>query len=360
MSFNQSIKNPLVQIQRTEFLRASGWAGAFEIPIGEDWSQRKFFRIEKKGLTSVLIQSPPDGDPRQSAGHRLCDFVRISEYLNNMDLSAPEIIAQDFGHGLLLIEDFGSSDFANLIKNNEEQEKDLYLIATEALKHIYKKTKFVSIELPNYFSSHIYKGHQRIIDWYVPTIKEKPNDDLMLKEYLAVWDCIEKKLAPPTIRLIHGDFHPGNIMWLPVRRRIKQAGLIDFQGAMRGPVAYDLVNLLDDARRIVPNDIREECLSHYTNEMSSGEKENFLTWYAVLATQFHCRVIGQALRLAILNEKTRLLDYIPTLRYHLIRDLSNPNLKPLKDWFDSKGIYFHDETVIDVKKIKGFIRPDAF
>lgn len=360
MSFNPSIKNPLAQIQRTEFLRSSGWAGGIEVPIGEDWSQRKFFRIEKKGMTSILIQSPPDGDPRQSAGHKLCDFVRISAYLIEIGLSAPKVIAQDFTHGLLLTEDFGSSDFATLIKNNEEQEKDLYLIATETSRQLYKKTKFLSIELPDYFSSHVYKGHQRIIDWYFPAIKQSRNDDLVLKEYLAVWDFIQKKLPPPVLRMIHGDFHPGNIMWLPARRRAMQAGLIDFQGAMHGPAAYDLVNLLDDARRIVPNDIREECMSIYMDGMTQSEKENFQIWYAVLATQFHCRVIGQALRLAIRDGKTRLLDIIPVLRYHLGRDLSHPILKPLKDWFDSKGIDFNGEISINIEKTKPFIRDDAF
>ncbi len=360
MLSSQSIINPLAEIQRTEFLRESGWAGAHEAPIGEDWSQRKFFRVEKKGKTAILIQSAPDGDPRQTLGHKLCDFVRISEYLNDMGLSAPEIIAEKFPHGLLLTEDFGSSDFSSLIGNHKEQEKDLYLIATETLKHIYRKTEFIPIELPDYFSSHIHKGHRRVVDWYTPAVREIENDDMVLKEYLGVWEQIEKDLPPPIIRMLHGDFHPANIMWLPERRRVMQAGLIDFQGAMMGPASYDLVNLLDDARRIVPNDIKEECLLLYLDGMAREEKENILTWYPVLATQFHCRIIGQALRLAVLEGKTRLLNIIPILRHHLIRDLSNPRLKPLKDWFVSKGIDFREAKNFDITKIKSFIRPDAF
>lgn len=360
MLSNQSPKNPLLKIQREEFLRASGWAGAFEIPVSGDWSQREFFRIEKKGKTAILIQSAPDGDPRQSPGHKLSDFVKVSEYLNSIKLSAPQIIAQDYTHGLLLVEDFGSWDFATLIKNNNEQEKDLYLIATEVLRHFYKTTEYPPIELPSFFSSHIYKGHQRVVDWYMPAVRQEKNDDSVLKDYLNVWAQIEKKLPTPKNRMLHGDFHPGNIMWLPSRKRAMQAGLIDFQGAMMGPASYDLVNLLDDARRIVPNDIRAECMSLYMNEMKVEEKESFQIWYSVLATQFHCRVIGQALRLAILEGKTKLLNFIPTLRYHLVRDLSNPYTKPLKDWFDSKGIDFNEDSVIDIDKIKHFIRPDAF
>jgi hypothetical protein len=150
------------------------------------------------------------------------------------------------------------------------------------------------------------------------------------------------------------------MMWLPERVGIQQTGLIDFQGAMMGPAPYDLVNLLDDARRDVPQDIRDACLNQFLAGMAAEDRESFEAWYPVLAAQFHCRVIGQALRLAILDGKTRLLTIIPILRRHLIRDLSSPVLKPLKDWFDAQGVDFSDVRQIDPAKAAKFIRPDAF
>lgn len=342
-----------------EFLRNSGWAGAREIPISGDWSQRKFFRIDLKGKTAVLIQSFPDEDPRSTPGHKLKDFVRISRCLDTLGLSAPEVYAQDLPHGLLLVEDFGSQDFASLIAKNEEVERDMYRLATQALKHLYKKTEFIAIELPDYFTSHIHKGHQRVVDWYMPAMLHKQNSDEAVTEYLKIWKQIERSLPQAKRRFVHGDYHPGNLMWLPERQDAKQVGFLDFQQAMMGPAPYDLVNLLEDARREVPIELRRECMSIYIEGMSTEDRENFIAWYPVLAAQFHCRVIGQAIRLAIRDQKTRLLSIIPILRRHMIRDFANPQLKPLKDWFLAQGIDFSETQEVDVEKAALFIRPDA-
>lgn len=254
-----------------------------------------------------------------------------------------------------------------MLDQNVSVERDLYLLATATLKHIYKKTEFIAIDLPDYFTSHIHKGHQRVVDWYMPAVRYKKNADETVQEYLKIWQHIEKKLPQPKRRLLHGDFHPGNLMWLPERQGVKQAGILDFQQAMMGPAPYDLVNLLEDARREVPTELRRECLATYVEGMPADEIESFLAWYPVLAAQFHFRVIGQAIRLAIRDKKTRLLSIIPVLRRHIIRDLSNPTLKPLRDWFLLQGVDFSDTAPvgfsvpvpIDIEKTTPFIRSDA-
>jgi hypothetical protein len=354
------LNNPLSQAQRAEFLKNSGWDCAEESPVGEDWSQRKFFRIEKGGKTAIVMHAVPDDDPRATPGHKLRDFISISGYLRQIGLSVPEVYAQDLHHGLLLVEDFGNQDFAGLIPTNKNREHDLYLLAAKTLAHIYSKTEFIAIDLPDYYAGHVHKGRQRVVDWYMPAMLERSNPDGLVEDYLSVWKSIEKKLPRVKRRLLHGDFHPANMMWLPERVGIQQTGLIDFQGAMMGPAPYDLVNLLDDARRDVPQDIRDACLNQFLAGMAAEDRESFEAWYPVLAAQFHCRVIGQALRLAILDGKTRLLTIIPILRRHLIRDLSSPVLKPLKDWFDAQGVDFSDVRQIDPAKAAKFIRPDAF
>lgn len=354
-----AIENSLNLVQRTEFLRSCGWATALEAAVSGDWSQRKFFRLDRTDRTAILIHSFPDDDPRTSPGHRLKDFIKISKYLNGIGLSAPRIIAQDIPHGLLLVEDFGSQDFSTLVSSSPAMERDLYMLATSALKYLYKNTRTVDIDLPDYYSSHIHKGHQRVVDWYMPAVLKRINSDKLVSEYLAIWAEIEKKLPPCPRRFVHGDYHPGNLMWLPVRQDDKQVGILDFQQAMIGPAPYDLVNLLEDARREVPAELRRECLVSYVEGMTKEERESVLAWYPILATQFHCRVIGQAIRLAIRDKKTRLMDVVPVLRRHMIRDLSSPILKPLKDWFDAQGVDFSNTSPIDLKKTIEFIRSDA-
>lgn len=354
------ISPTLSPYQRLDFLKQAGWTGATEKSVGEDWSQRKIFRVEKDGRSAILMHAVPDDDPRSTPGHKLRDFLSISAYLRKMGLSAPDVYAHDLNHGLLLVEDFGSDDFLRVITTAKERESDLYLLATDTLIHLYQKTEFIEMDLPDYYTGHIHKGRQRVVDWYMPATLHRKNEDGLVEDYLNVWSEIERTLPKVKRRMLHGDYHPLNLMWLPERVGIKQAGLIDFQGAMMGPAPYDLVNLLDDARRIVPKSIREECLARFVLKLPAEDRDSFLKWYPVLAAQFHCRVIGQAIRLAIRDGKDRLLAVVPTLQHHLVRDLSSPTLAPLKKWFDQHGVNFSAAPPLDIQQAAAFIREDAF
>jgi aminoglycoside/choline kinase family phosphotransferase len=120
------------------------------------------------------------------------------------------------------------------------------------------------------------------------------------------------------------------------------------------------VNLLDDARRIVPDDIRSMCLNRFIEHLMPAEKEAFLAWYPVLACQFHCRVIGQAVKIAVHSGKTRLLDLVPILSHHLQHDLKHPLLAPLAQWFAEQKIDFRETATIDLSGLAPLIREDAF
>lgn len=350
----------LSPIQRAEFLRQSGWGGAYEVPVGEDWSQRKIFRVERNGKTAIVMHAVPDDDPRATPGHHLRDYVTISQYLRSMQLSTPEVYAADLRHGLLLVEDFGKDNFADLLGTPAHIDEDFYILSTRTLIHLYKRTASPVIELPAYEEGHVHQGRRRVVDWYMPAVLGRMNPDGLAEEFLEVMSGIEQGLPPVRRRFLHGDFHPGNLMWLPQRVGIEQVGLLDFQGAYMGPAPYDLVNLLDDARRTVPENLRQECLQRFIQELGSDEAQSFKSWYTVLAVQFHCRVIGQAIKLAIRDNKTRLMDLMPILQHHLVKDLSDPVLEPLKTWFQKQGINFNQKQMISLAKARPLIRPDAF
>lgn len=351
---------PLSVYDRAEFLKNFGWGDASGTPVGEDWSQRKYFRIQQGQRSAILVHSVPDNDPRAVMGHKLCDFIDIGNFLRGLEMSVPEIYASDLSHGLMLIEDFGDQDFSKLIACGGDRQADLYKLATNALIHLYRRATYAPIDLPNYFDSHIHTGRRRVVDWYMPAVLKRQNPDGVLEDYLNVWKGIESRLPPVIKRFQHGDFHPGNIIYLPDRIKFRQVGLIDFQGGMMGPAPYDLVNLLEDARRFVPEDIKRDCLAHFIDNLSKSEKESFLAWYPVLAAQFHFRVIGQAIKLVLKNDITRLMDLLPVLSVHIQNDLKHPVLQPMKVWFDGQGITFSQEEQIDLKKVAAFMRPDAF
>ncbi|MFA7276392.1 MAG: phosphotransferase [Pseudobdellovibrionaceae bacterium] len=345
--------------QRADFYASTGWGGASELPVGEDWSQRKIFRIKKKDKTAIVMHAVPDDDPRATPGHKLGDYIKIADYLRSLELSAPEVFAQNLKGGLLLVEDFGDDSFSRLLGMGEGRTHDLYLIATNALIHLHQQARSKPIELPNFYDGHVYKGRRRIVDWYMPFARGQRNAEGLVEDYERIWKGIEKNLPSIPHQFQHIDFHPGNLMWLPERDHVQQVGILDFQGAMNGPVPYDLVNLLEDARRIVSEPIRLECLERFLKSLAEDERDAFAQWYPVIACQFHSRVIGQAIKLA-LSGKTALLPLIPTLQRYMMRDLENETLKPLKDWFMRQNITFGENCDVNRNAAERLIRPDAF
>jgi len=140
----------------------------------------------------------------------------------------------------------------------------------------------------------------------------------------------------------------------------QKTGLLDFQGAMMGPLAYDLVNLLEDARVSVPQQIQREMIDLYCAVMSAEEKALFLAWYRILGTQFHCRVMGQFVKLAYESGKMHYLAHIPRLQAYIASALDDPLLLPLKAWFVRYDIDLSQDFAYDLNQIKAFVAKDAF
>lgn len=346
--------------QRAEFLQQAGWSVSVFDPVGEDWSVRKFYRLRRAdGLSAILIESYPDSDPLAPNGHKLGDFSRIAVQLRQSGVSVPEIYALDVDAGFLLMEDFGSTSFRDVLDRRLMNTVDLYRLATDALIEIRHNGGGFS-GLPEYFDSYVHKGRQRIVDWYMPIALHRKNDDGLVGDYLSVWDGIMQSLPAPVYGFQHIDFHLQNLLWLPSRAGVAQCGMIDFQGGMHGPVPYDLTNLLDDIRVDVAEDIRAECLQRFLNGLDAAARESVLLWYDVLAAQFHCRIIGQVYKLALTTGKTRLLQYMPIVTRHLARGLEKPVLKPLKLWLQGQGVGMLEIPDFDADSAKSFILPDAY
>ena len=312
----------------------AGWAEAVETRVGEDWSLRRFCRLAKNGQTAILLQSVPDDDPRAMRGHKMADYVTISRYLETLGFNVPEIYAEDIPHGLLLVEDFGDVSLHDLFEANSSELEDYYLKATDILIELYRKTPMNDLALASYYDGHIHPARRFIIDYYLPHIMGGEVAAETVDAYLKLWNDIEKTLPEIPYRFSYIDFHPQNLMISN-----HEIGLIDFQGAYWGPIPYDLVNLLEDARRFVPDHIKQSCMTRYLQSLPEGERAAFEKWYVVLAAQFHCRVIGQAIKLAK-DGKTRLMDYVPILERHLANDLKSPVLKPMADFLKEMGLRF--------------------
>lgn len=336
--------------QRDEFLRATIKDDFRVESIGNDWASRHYLRIRKDdGSTAVLLESVPDHIPTPTMGHKLSAFIKIADMLYSHGIRAPKILAQDEQEGWVLLEDFGDTTVHAAMARGGDQ-KMLYGAATDVLIAIRDNITLDDLcDFPRYKDSYIHKGRQRIVDWYVPATRFEQNDDEVLASYLSAWTDVTAELPPPPIGFVHGDYHLGNLMLLPDG----SCGVIDFQDAMAGPLPYDLANILENIRADVPPDIYDAMLARY------GGDETFRAWFRVMATQFHCRIIGQVIRLSVLSGKNELLQYMPRIQNYIREGLKDPVLKPMADWFADQKIDLAAQQ-FDPDKIRPFIREGAF
>jgi aminoglycoside/choline kinase family phosphotransferase len=128
--------------------------------------------------------------------------------------------------------------------------------------------------------------------------------------------------------LILRDYHAENLLWLPARRGLARVGLLDFQLAQMGQPGYDLVSLLQDARRDVPPDLEAAMVAHFAKAGSHG---GFEESYAVLGAQRALRILGIFARLCLVAGKPQYVPLIPRVWALLQRNLSHPALAPLAE-----------------------------
>lgn len=340
---------------RIAFLDGAGWENVSITPIAGDGSTRRYFRVTKKRETAILMESAPDGHPDQVPGHRIADTLRIGAWLRDHDLRTPDVLAADEAAGLLLLEDFGDVSFHRALQQGKPPGA-VYPLAVDTLRAI--AALKIDIDLPDYYDSHIHRARRRLVDWYIPALRRERNPDGLAESYLAVWDAIENSLPPCPQGFVHGDFHGGNLMWLPLEEGVQCCGLLDFQAAMRGPLPYDLANLLEDMRIDVPEAVRGAMLTRYCVGMTAVDRTNFLRWYRVLATQFHSRLLGQCIRWA-LNGKPAYLAHIPRLQAYMQAALEDPLLAPLRQWITKEKVDLKTIPDMTIKDIIPCIREDA-
>ncbi len=145
----------------------------------------------------------------------------------------------------------------------------------------------------------------------------------MLPRVRAVPDC-----------LVLLDYHVDNLMLLDDRQGIAACGLLDFQDARIGPVSYDVVSLLEDARRDIPPALAEEMRARYLQAFPALEREAFRDSYDVLGAQRAAKIIGIFTRLSRRDGKDQYLRHIPRVWGILEADIERPALAPVKAWFD--------------------------
>ena len=307
--------------QTKTFIAQAGWQNARVTALAGDASNRRYDRLTRPdGTTAVLMNAPPAKNTNVSA------FVQIATYLYALGLSAPRILHQDFDAGFLLIEDLGDTLFTRQIAKNPETEELLYQTAVDVLTHLHKSTP---PDLSPFSSGTTVPLAALAFDWY--QLGATGATDMDAKhEFISALEPLLAQYDTDLNVLIQRDYHAENLLWLPDRIGVARVGLLDFQDAAIGHCSYDLVSILQDARRDVDPQLAADMKARFVVQNNLDQQE-FDTAYAVFGLQRNLRILGVFARLCMRDEKSHYVDLIPRVWGHVLTNLAHPILEPFAE-----------------------------
>ncbi|WP_024509565.1 tRNA (adenosine(37)-N6)-threonylcarbamoyltransferase complex ATPase subunit type 1 TsaE [Bradyrhizobium sp. ARR65] len=336
-----------------QFLEQAGFLAAKRRRMAGDASIRSYARLLRGGESFILMNSPRrpdgppvyDGKPYSAAVHLAEDvkpFVAIAGGLRAHGFSAPEIYHADLESGFLITEDFGSECFFE--GDPPHPIPDRYETATDLLAALHGKTLPETVPLaphaeyriPLFDTDALLVEIGLMAEWYLPD-RGVALTEVLRAEFLELWrDLLEKPAAAAKTWVLR-DFHSPNLIWLEKRAGIARVGLIDFQDAVLGPAAYDLVSLLQDARLDVPEQLELSLLSRYIKARreidANFDASAFAALYAIMSAQRNTRLLGTFARLNRRDGKPHYLRHQPRIWTYLTRSLAHPALAPIKAWY---------------------------
>ena len=335
-----------------QFLETAGFLEARRERMPGDASTRSYARLHQDGST-ILMNSPkrPDGPAiyagtSYSAAVHLAEdvkpFVAIANGLRERGFSAPAIRHQDLDAGFLITEDFGH---AGVVEGDPPQPiVERYEAATDMLAALHRETLpdilLLTLEsthaIPVFDTEALLVEIGLMLEWYMPDRGAEPSQELR-NEFVAMWRDLLKKPAAAARTWVIRDFHSPNIIWLGDRAGILRVGIIDFQDAVIGPAAYDLVSLLQDARIDVPEALELTLLTRYIKARRAADSNfdaaGFAELYAIMSAQRNTRLLGTFARLNRRDGKPQYLRHQPRIWTYLTRSLAHPALAGFREWY---------------------------
>jgi aminoglycoside/choline kinase family phosphotransferase len=307
--------------QIADFLDAAGWGGSARTILAADASFRRYDRISDGDRRAVLMDAPPPMEDVRP-------FLMVARHLVDLGYSAPRVLAEDEAAGFLLREDLGDATFARLLASGED-EATLYLMATDLLIDLHRRPadQAVPVGCPDYDETRLLDEAALLTEWYMPQILGAPVSAAASAAYLDLWKIALADAGAVPESLVLRDYHVDNLMQVEGREGIAACGLLDFQDAVRGPVTYDLVSLIEDARRDVSPAVADRVKEHYLAAFPALDRDEFARSLAVLGAQRHAKVMRDG--------KADYLGHIPRVWRLLEAACSHPSLASVRGWLDS-------------------------
>ena len=304
------------------FLDAAGWGGARIAPLAGDASFRRYFRVHVGDRTAVLMDAPP-------AHEDVRPFVAIARHLARLGLSAPAILAEDVAGGLLLLEDFGDALVGPLLARGRGDEAAIYATAVDLLAGLCDRP--LPDGLARYDRATLRREVDLFVDWYAPAA----GLDVDRAGWATAWDAVLPAVAAPARPVLTlRDYHADNLVLLD-RPGTTGLGLLDFQDALAGHPAYDLVSLLQDARRDVDRALEARMIARFAEAAAIDDRDRFRADYESLGAQRNVKILGIFTRLWRRDGKRGYVERHPRIWRYLTRNLAHPALAPVARWFDA-------------------------
>ncbi len=308
------------------FLAGAGFRDARIAPLAQDASFRRYWRLTGGRVPAVLMDAPAPEDIRP--------FLRIAAHLAAQGLSVPEILAADAQAGLVLEEDLGDALYAVILDGPAgASATPLFDAAIDALVILQRAAPPPG--LPAWDAAAMAEtALGTLFDWWWPARYGTPAPGQARTDIAAALQAMLRPVADGPRCLVHRDFFAGNLLWLPGRAGPRRAGIIDFQGAAIGHPAYDLVSLLQDARRDIDPALAQHAVGRYLAARPELDPAAFHAAFAACAAQRHLRVTCQWVRLARRDGKPHYLAFGPRTWRLLARALREPAAAPLAHALD--------------------------
>ncbi len=338
-----------------QFLNEAGYADATRQRMVGDASTRSYARLVRDDGVVILMNSPrrPDGPPvyegkSYSAVVHLAEdvkpFVAIAGGLRERGFSTPVIHHTDLDNGFLITEDFGSAGFVEgdparpIVERYHVAADVLAALHRVALPFILPLAPGLTYAIPTFDTDALLVEAGLMLEWYLPDRGVEPTNK-MRDEFVTMWRDLLGKPAAAARTWVIRDFHSPNLIWLDERSGIAKVGIIDFQDAVLGPAAYDLVSLAQDARIDVPEQLELALLVRYIKARRAADDTfdpaGFAALYAIMSAQRNTRLLGTFARLNRRDGKPQYLRHQPRLWTYLNRSLAHPLLAPVRAWYSA-------------------------
>ena len=310
------------------FLEQAGFGAATFEYLSGDASFRRYARLTGGPGPAMIMDAAPDTED-------IRPWLAVCRHLRHLGFSAPEVIAADADQGLLVIEDFGDDTFTRVLAGGGD-EAALYDLAVDVLVELHRMPKETAVPgwLPPYDDARLLDEAVLLVDWYLPEITDQAAPTGLREEFLGLWREVLPMTREIPETLVLRDYHVDNLMRISGRHGTAACGLLDFQDAVAGPAAYDVISLLEDARRDLGEGIAAGALKRYYQGIPALDPNAFEAAAAALAAGRNAKIIGIFTRLWKRDGKPVYLSHIPRVWRLLEEDLRHPALARLKRWFD--------------------------